>query len=344
MQAIKIIDYIKTLIPEIEIVEKKDYYVLPTICHNKNHEEASHKLYLYKNEDTTPLFTCYTECGDTFNVYTFIQRFFKLRNETLTYKEAYKKMHGHDFEPVTPTKEYTETSYNTEFINPLSVELNEYSPGVLDLFQTSPTDPWSLEGIDLDILKKYQIGYSKSYEGVTIPHFDWRGRLIGLRIRTYNPYKIEHAKYMPAKIGNIFYRHPLSLNLFGLYQNQSNIKEAKTVILAESEKSVLQWDTMSEDPNIALAICGQRISKWQMDVLIYFLGVENVVIAFDKEYSNYTEAFEYVEKIKKQVNFLSNFANIYVLIDENNKFKLKESPFDRTISEFESLKFWKINF
>ena len=341
MDAEQIVEYLKTLIPEEEIVERGDYYVMPTVCHNEDYRDASHKLYLYKNPDSAPLFTCYTECGDTFNIYTFLQRYWELRGEQLTYKDAFKKFHGVDYNKqfVIDTKEII---YDEKFVNPLEVQLTGYSTGVLDTFPTSLTDPWALEGIDGDVLKKYRIGYSKSYEGVSIPHFDWRGRLIGLRIRTYNKEKIDYAKYMPAKIGNILYRHPLSLNLYGLFENQTNIKKSKTVILAESEKAVLQWETMSDTPNIALGVCGSSISKWQMDMLVYFLGVERVIIAFDKEYSTYTEAFNYVEKIKKQVAFLLNFADVYVLIDEKNLFKEKESPFDRTIDDYKQLTMWKL--
>lgn len=341
MDANQIIEYVKTLIPDEFIRETENYYILPTICHNEDYRDASHKLYLYKNPDSAPLFTCYTECGDTFNIYTFIQRYWELRGEKLSYRDAFKKFHGIEYNQqfVIDTKEII---YNEKYTNPLEVQLTGYSTSVLDMFKTKETDPWALEGIDIEVLKKFRVGYSKSYEGVTIPHFDWRGRFIGLRIRTYNDDKMKYAKYMPATIGNIQYRHPLSLNMYGLFENQNYIKKAKTVLLAESEKSVLQWETMSENNNTVLGVCGSSISKWQMDMLIYFLGVEKVYIAFDKEYKSYTEAFQYVERIKKQVGFLLNFADVYVLIDEHDRFKHKESPFDRTVSDFYSLKPWKI--
>lgn len=338
----RIIEYVRTLIPEEVIQEKEDCYILPTVCHNEDYREASPKLYLYKNPDTTPLFTCFTECADTFNIYTFIQRYWNLRGENLSYRDAFKKFHGVEYNKsfIIDTKEII---YDEKFVNPLDVQLTGYGTGILDLFQTNYTDPWALEGIDKTILQKYQIGYSKSYEGVTIPHFDWRGRFVGLRLRTVNQQKELYAKYMPIRVGNILYRHPLSLNFYGLFENQDNIQKTKTAILAESEKSVLQWESMSPSDNIVLAVCGNSISKWQMDMLVYFLGVEQVYIAFDKEYSSYTEAFNYVKKIKEQVSFLLNFAEVYVLIDENNVFKAKESPFDRTLNDYYKLKRWKIN-
>ena len=342
MDSEQIISFIKQLIPEELIIEKQDYYLLPTICHNEDPHHASHKLYLYKNPESVPLFTCYTECSDTFNIYTLIQKYYELRGEKLSYRDAYKKLHGEDF-VVSDSYDEKEIKYETKFVNPLDVKLDAYNPSVLESFYISELDPWALEGIDLDILKKFKVGYSKSYEGVTIPHFDWRGNMVGLRIRTYNPNKEAYAKYMPMQIGNILYRHPLSLNLYGIFENQNNIQESKTVILAESEKSVLQWDTMTNSPNITLAVCGQNISKWQMDMLIYFLGVEKVIIAFDKEYKTYTEAFNYVNKIKEKISFLLNFADVYVMIDEDNIFHQKESPFDRTIRDFYKMKQWKLS-
>lgn len=340
----KIIEYVRTLLPEEAITETENYYLLPTICHNLDWKNASKKLYLYKNEDSVPLFTCYTGCSDTFNIYTFIQRYYSLRDKELTYREAYKEFHGYEYKSSGKRKEEAlEIKYDSKFVSPLDVVLPEYDNHILNLFHIDHTDPWALEGIDLEVLKQFQVSYSKSYEGVMIPHFDWQGRFVGLRIRTSNKHREKFAKYMPVKIGNIFYRHPLSMNFYGLNQNKQAIMDSRVVIIAESEKSVLQWESMSGDLNNVLAVCGQSISKWQVDMLIYYLGVREVVIAFDKEYSTYVEAFEYVEKIKSQLSLLLNFVDVYVLIDEDNVFQAQESPFDRTINDFYKLKRWKIN-
>lgn len=339
----QILTYLKTLIKEEEIIEKLDYYIFPTICHNPDTEEAQKKLYLYKNIDTeTPLFHCYTECSETFNIYQFIQKYFGIRGEELTYSEAMKKFHGKDFKGKEKNDTKEIIKYDKKFQNPLNIELPTYNENCLQMFKTNYTDPWAIEGIDLEILKKFKISYSKSYEGVIIPHYDWRGRLIGLRIRNYNPIKEKNFKYMPAYISNIFYSHPLSLNFFGLFQNQTNIKKAKKAIIFESEKACLQYEQIFDTNNISLAVCGKNISKWQMDILVYFLKIEELIIGFDKEYNNYSESFHYFEKIKKQINYLTNFMNVDILIDNNNIFKSKESPVDRTNQEFLKLEKWRI--
>lgn len=328
----------------IQVTERGDYYTMPTVCHNLDHVGASHKLYLYKNEDTqTPIFYCYTGCGEAFNIYQLVQKYAELRGQKLTYGDAYKRVHGHAFSFSEVEKSEPVFKKKVEFENPLEVRLPEYPEGILDIFSKNKyTHPWALEGIDFDALEKYEVAYSSSYEGVVIPHRDWRGNLVGVRLRTYNPEKAKNYKYMPMLVNNIYYRHPISLNFFGLFQNQGNIRRAKKVILVESEKAVLQADSMLDGDNITLAVCGSTISSWQINLLTYYLEVDEVIIAFDKEYEDYDGAFEYFKKIASQVKSLVNFASVRILLDTEGVFSLKDSPFDRTAKDYRSLKGWPV--
>lgn len=328
---------------KINIIERQDYYILPTVCHNLDESSASHKLYFYKNEESgTPIFYCYTQCGEAFNIYQLIQKYHSLRDKELSFKEAYRMFHGKDFQFKETNKKEEYKLRAVKFENPLDVKLPAYPSGVLDIFHARSTHPWALEGIDHNVLSKFEVGFSPNHEGVTIPHRDWRGNLVGLRIRTYNPLKVKQFKYMPMLVNNIYYRHPVSLSLYGVFQNQKAIKKARRVILVESEKAVLQAETMFEDDNITLGVCGSGISQWQINFLIYYLQVEEVIIAFDKEYSDYSSAYDYVAKIEGQVRSLKNFATVSVLIDDDNVFNLKDSPFDRTLKEYNRLKMWRL--
>jgi len=47
----------------------KDTLIMETICHNKH--GGSHKLYYY---DSTKSFHCYTECGETFDIFSLVKR------------------------------------------------------------------------------------------------------------------------------------------------------------------------------------------------------------------------------------------------------------------------------
>lgn len=338
----EIIDFVEKEF-NVKASEKHDAYILPTICHNENAEEASHKLYLYKNEDTeTPIFYCYTECAEGFNIYQLIQKYKALRGEKVSFRDAYKIFHGQAYRSDSSEQVVKEDTPIPLFEDPRLVKLPEYSDTVLSLFRDiRAADPWALEGIDTNVLKKFEVHFSASYQGVMIPHRDWRGRLVGLRIRTYNEEKVKRNKYMPMMINNVYYRHPLSLNLFGIYQNRENILRAKRVILVESEKAVLQAESMFEEENITLAVCGSAISSWQLSMMVYDLGIEELIIAFDKEYSNYEEMVRYVDRIKSQLGKIEHFVSIAILVDREDVFDLKESPFDRTANDFRKLTVWR---
>lgn len=338
----KILKVVEEYISPDSIKEIDKAYIMPTFCHNEDVNSASHKLYLYKNEGDTPLFYCYTECSKVMNIYQLVQAAEKTRGRELTYKEAFKKVNGYDYHSTQAKQERPEEVHTEiKFKNPLSVRLQEYPKHVMDLFYIDEIHPWRMEGIDPFLLEKYEIGFSKSMEAVSIPHRDWRGNLIGVRVRNYNPMKMKSGKYMPLHMNNIFHSHPLSLSFFGIFQNQNPIKKARRVYLFEGEKSVLQFEEMFGQ-SLALAVCGSSISKWQQDFLIHFLGVEEVIIAFDKEYENYSEAFDYVKKIEDKISHLKLFADVKVLIDDKNLFDLKDSPTDKTTEDFLQMKQWKL--
>ena len=44
---------------------------------------------------------------------------------------------------------------------------------------------------------------------------------------------------MPVKIEDTWYKHPLSLNLYGLNETKENIKKNGVAFLLESEKAIL---------------------------------------------------------------------------------------------------------
>ena len=59
-----------------EPLDRGDYFLCKTICHNVDAEEASYKLYYYKN---THIFQCWTECGSQ-SIFSFLKHFYEVRN------------------------------------------------------------------------------------------------------------------------------------------------------------------------------------------------------------------------------------------------------------------------
>ena len=58
-----------------DVIEKDDYFMISTICHNENIEEASHKLYYYKNSH---MFYCYTACGAQ-SIFKVLKNYYETR-------------------------------------------------------------------------------------------------------------------------------------------------------------------------------------------------------------------------------------------------------------------------
>ena len=107
-------------------------------------------------------------------------------------------------------------------------------------------------------MDKFNIRYSISQNKIVIPHYNINGELIGIRGRALNEDEIElFGKYMPIKLEETYYSHPLSRALYGLNFNKNCMAAAGKVILFEAEKSVLLYDTYYEN-NISAAVCGSQ--------------------------------------------------------------------------------------
>ena len=99
-------------------------------------------------------------------------------------------------------------------------------------------------------------------------------------------------------------------------------------IVAESEKSCLQYSTMfGQENNIVVAACGSSFHKYQLDLLIN-AGADRVLIAFDKEGETWSEKEQYIQKLKSICERYKNFCTMGYTYDWQNLLKLKQSPFD----------------
>lgn len=315
---------------DIEYVDSGNHYLLSTsVCHNGDSEN---KLYLYKNNGENPLFHCYTRCG-TFNVIQLVmKRHYNKTNEEITYKQACKIFFTNT---TTVAKSEIVNKYaitkEEKLAHPKDVQLQEYPLGIMDLYYEVDGSPWHQEGVSVDSLNLYGVAHNSDYRQTLIPHFDYRGRLIGYRVRNfYNSL----AKYLPLIFNETVYSHPLSLNLFGVNNYMKFNPESPVLFLYEGEKSVLVHHTMLGKCN-ALAVCGSNISNFQKRFINLVLKPKVVVVAFDKEYRNVDEMLEYIENVKIKAQGL--WGEVYLLVDNSNLLQYKDSPMDRSINEFNKL-------
>lgn len=75
LQSDKIINLMEQLGAD-RYIEKEGYIIFPTICHNVDADEASMKLYFYKD---TKLFYCYTNCEGQ-SIFKFLEHYYQTRN------------------------------------------------------------------------------------------------------------------------------------------------------------------------------------------------------------------------------------------------------------------------
>lgn len=314
--------------------EENNQVIFPTICHNVDSGEASMKLYFYKN---SKMFHCYTECG-SMSIFNFLKHYYETREIEYDWvNDIYNViLDCSNFNPnvgfLTPKYKSLKDKFHKE---KKDVLLPDYNESVLDTFIKYYPPEWLNDGISTDAMDKFGIKYSISQNKIIIPHRDFLGRLIGIRGRALNEWEIENVgKYMPIKLEQTWYKHPLSMNLYGLYENKRIIKEYKVVYIFESEKSVLQFESFNM-PHCAVAVCGSQFNKYQLNILLKECAPNEIVICFDKEeIENETKYFDKLYSICKKYTQYCNFSFIY---DRLNLLDLKDSPSDKGEDIFKKL-------
>ena len=314
--------------------EKEKFFIFPTICHNINSAEASMKLYLYKD---TKLFVCYTEDGNM-SIFKFLKTYYETRQiEYDWFEDIYNVvLNCGNFRPKEGFDTIQYQSLKERYqIKKKSVELQQYSNGILDMFMKNYPVEWLNDGISRRAMDKYNIKYSVSQNKIIIPHYDINDNLIGIRGRALNEWEVENiGKYMPIQIEKKWYTHPLSLNLYGLNHTKENIKKYGICYIGEAEKFCLQSESFSF-PNCSCAVCGSQFNKYQLDILMKNCHPKEIVICFDKEEKDKED--KYFFKLYNLCKKYINYCKLSFIYDTENLLKLKESPTDRGENIFKKL-------
>ena len=323
----------------VEVDRFENHLICPTICHNPIEEAESRKLYWYQNYK---VFHCYTECNESMSIFELYRRYMSLNEHEITLDDAelyvkqfLKNIKIKEIErksPLTLDKSKYRITDNNE-------ELIEYPISTISYFSTYYHPSWLKEGITKEVMDNFQIKFSLGQNKIIIPHLDLDGRLIGIRARALEQKDIELGKYMPITIGETIYAHRLQFNLYGLYQHKEAIQKYKRAVIFESEKSVLKDEVFYGKNSIAVACCGSSLSKYQVALLCKKLGVNEIVIAFDKEYTDLKDpkAKTYRNKLIEMCEKYKHLASFSYIYDEQNLLSLKDSPNDRGKEIYEKL-------
>lgn len=307
--------------------------VCKTICHGGE----SHKLYYYEN---TSLFTCYTNCG-SFDIFELVQKvkglddlnaaiffvvnFLNLQSEIEGIDELEYSLDAQVFARDQHRLDISEKPTTLD-----KMVLDEYDLSVIQHYPQFKIASWEKDNISKEVCDYMEIRYDPVDGNILIPHLDEDGRCVGIRQRTMVQEKEKYGKYKPWRHKGVMYNHPLAFNLYGLYNAKDRIQQMQTVIVAESEKAVLQYQTyFGTANNICVAVCGSSISRYQYE-LLKKLDIREMVIAFDHDFENFNskESLDAQSKIARVAKKFTNEVNVSVLLDKEGILPYKASPLD----------------
>lgn len=310
-----------------------------TICHHGN----SHKLVWYPN---TNLFKCYTDCGDTFDLFELVSR-----NREITLPQSmnfvasflgidiFSDQENQEQSNLQDWKIFNKKLEKTDKISTKYQELPLYSSQILDSLNLISVQEWEREGISTNTMVTHNLRFDPVEQTVIIPHYDINNRLIGIRSRTLIKENEKYGKYRPAVLNGKMYNHPLAFNLYNIERARTPIQILKKAIVFEGEKSTLQYESFfGQESNIAVAVCGSNLIQYQAS-LLFSLGVNEIIIALDKQYKKPgdDEWKKLITNFKNISHKYGGFAKITFLYDTRGLLDYKDSPTDKGKDVFLSL-------
>jgi hypothetical protein len=174
-------------------------------------------------------------------------------------------------------RKYTKQKENPE------TEIETYSDSVLEPFANKFNIMFFADGIDFETQEFYNIGLDIESGRIAIPIFTFDNKLAGIMGRKNDPNCPKEERYLPiipcAK----------SLTLFGWNQNYEYIQSKDILYVFESEKSVMQLNSIinvnRKSTNIkgcnGLAVGGCCISNVQAKYIKSL--IMDVVVGFDED-------------------------------------------------------------
>ncbi len=324
-------------------IDSNNDLIFQTVCHGG----SSYKLYYYHEprdeEHKGRNFHCYSGCHENFGIIELVIRAKRVQGTTFTWYKALRYIAQVTGKLITSSAEEIEQKSQRiddfTWINRLkSVKkkqkavptLSEINENVLEIFAYYPWQPWFEDYISAEAMSRFEIGYYGYQHSITIPHRDINGRLIGIRQRLLDEWDIENiGKYTPVQIEGKFLAHSLGNNLYGGHVVKDKVQRCKKIMLVESEKGALQSYSYFGDDSFTVSVCGSNLTRNQIK-LILGLGVEEVMIAFDRMYND-PQSFEaelYLRKLIKKVAPLVPFVKVYLILDNKDRISYKQSPTD----------------
>lgn len=325
-----------------EIRKLEEYWILPTLCHNLDIESASYKLYFYLNTRTT---FCFTECQKSRDIIDLISDRWRLEHREFQFKDVlnyicdvcninkHENIIKHAVNPLAWKKRLAiyNSDKNTHYLG------KRYDKDILKFLKPYHHEAFLHDGISKKTLEKFGIGFYPAKNQITIPVYDVNGELIGIHCRNLNLSEKRTPKYIPLHtISGLDYRFKQHEVLYGLNMNKPYIQHEKQIQLFEAPKSVLQLSSMYTQ-NTGVGMFGMNLGTMRRDMILD-LGVSEVIIGIDKDYTEQDDKFKaYINNVKKLARLFHGYCKVSVLYDEANLLGYKDSPTDKGEEIYEHL-------
>ena len=329
---LQLMEYFGTL----PLKENEEYIIFPSCCHNSD----SPKLYYYPSTNS---WYCWSQCGGNVDIISIVQEQEGLSfQDAIDWIENFFQLNKKSFGRPTRIEHKQPREIKQKEID-VNEKLPMYQDSILNTLVSAIPLEWIKEGISPNVMKQFGIKIDINTTSIIIPHRDIDGRLIGIRNRNLLEDRIErYGKYTPytCPLSGIMYNHPLSKNLYGLYENKNNIIKKKKAIIFESDKSVLQMNSYYPNNSIAVSVGGSVVHQFQIE-LLRKLGVEEVIISFDYEIRD-----KLLQKFEKSYKRCNLYFKTYILDNklESKLLEESDSPTDRGKDIFEELLLNKIEY
>ena len=154
--------------------------------------------------------------------------------------------------------------------------------------------------------------------------------MVGIRERTLIKENESNGKYKPAILNYQMYNHPLGFNLYNLNNSKENVKQMKKVFIFEGEKSCLLYQSyFGVNNDLSVAVCGSSLINYQVQLLLS-LGVEEIIIAFDKQFKEVgdDEWKAWTKKLKDLHKKYGSQVQVSFMFDKWDLLGYKDSPID----------------
>lgn len=183
------------------------------------------------------------------------------------------------------------------------------------------------DGIDILTQEYFNLGFSFEDNSILIPEYSLDGKLVGCKARNNTDNDYTNRWWM-------FHPFPKSMTLYGYHQNYRHIIEKKTLIIVESEKSVMQAHSFG--CNVVLALGGHDISNVQAKYIKSFMA-KKIILAFDEGISRFENEIQ-AEKVKANSALYTNRVG-FIFDKENDILNMnsKDSPTDVGAEGFKRL-------